>query len=118
MRAAHFSRSYAAGGFVVVKRQNPDLDGNYSNRNKMIAKKLSATVVPMLQSLLVLCRSWSRTAGLGIVKLVTFMLTDFATVAACGAIAWGVHFWSVPAAWIAGGVLTILLVAISVKPLR
>jgi len=85
----------------------------------MIAQRLSKFVVePLFKGTLVLGGKFAKLAWIGVIKLLTFLLTDFASVAACGAIAWGVHFWSVPAAWVTGGVLTLILVGLSQMKLR
>ena len=88
----------------------------------MIAQRLSASLLPVLEGIIVIGAGWCKALGLAIFKFVTWLLTDFATVAAGAAIVWGVHLmpgpWANPIAWITGGVLTILFVGLSVKPLR
>jgi len=88
----------------------------------MIAQRLSLVLVPVfekfLQGIVIIGGRFLKTIGLALVKFVTWVLTDFATVCAAAAIVWGVHFWSVPSAWVAGGVLTIIFVSLGVKPLR
>lgn len=91
----------------------------------MIAQRLSAAIVPILQGFLVIMAGWFKALGLALVKLVTWVITDFAAVAGAGAIVWGIHFFGLPntpigtpLSWICGGALTILFVAVGVKPLR
>lgn len=85
----------------------------------MIAQRLSKFFVePLFKTAVVLGAKFAKLAWIGFIKLITFLLTDFASVACCAAIAWGVHYWSLPAAWITAGVLGIVLIGMSQMKLR
>jgi hypothetical protein len=90
----------------------------------MIAKRVSAALVPIFQRILLLIAGFSSILWAASLKLIKWVLGDFATVAGAAAIVWGIHFFGLPVvigtpiAWISGGVLTIVFVALNEKPLR
>ena len=90
----------------------------------MIAQRMSARVMPTLLGVWGIGASLFKAFGLAMVKFLTAIVWDVPILAGGAAIVWGIHFIGTGApigtiaAWIVGGVLTILFVWLSVKPLR
>ena len=90
----------------------------------MIAQRLSSSLFPILRSGLVILAGFWKAFGLLLVKFLTHAVTDVPVLVGGAAVVWGIHFFGmnvpigVPLAWIAGGALLIVFVAVSVKPLR
>lgn len=87
----------------------------------MLAQQISARFLPSilvgLQAVWSFIVILSRRACKVLSDILTHLVTDIPVIASAGAICWGFHFWSVPLAWIFGGIFGLLfMMVIAGKP--